>query len=146
FVIFYQWYHVPLATLLSYVALGYRNLRPTFWAFTIGVFFTISIVDTVVVLLYTDITPLMNSYVSNALGAPILGLVICLTLIVIRKIAESLSIKPIISMSVALFFLGALLSLSLFILAKNFVSLTNSNFSLTLNPDFYGSFEVSETS
>lgn len=49
-------------------------------------------------------------------------------------------------MFIAPLFLSIFLLLSLFILAKNFVSLTNSNFSLTLNPDFYGSFEVSETS
>lgn len=134
-----------LSTICCYIAFQHRNTRLLIIVLSVGVFFSLSIDDTY--WYFSKIPgqpPLLESYICNALGAPIVALCICVILLITRKTSELLSIPYQFSNLIFPLLLGTFIFLILFALIKNMFSNTQSTISAFISPPFYGSYSTSQ--
>lgn len=145
--LFYSWPYFASSFLVCYITLRYKNIRALFWSLTIGVFISVSIVDTIFLLCYaSSYSDLLESYLSNSLGSPVVAVILIMLMMLTQKLIDHIPLKPIMTLTLVSVSISALLLLIVFIFVKNVIWATKSDVLATLNPQFHGDFSISKNS
>lgn len=149
---FYDWilsiytvWHLPLSIVACFIAFRRVTTRQVFLSLTLGVFTVLVVVDTgYAVAIPENRSLLVESYLSNLLGSPIIALFLCLLLMAAKKVPDILPIKPALACAIVPIVIGAAAFVVLFIIVKNLFWVTTSEISALMVPPVSGSYSTSK--
>ncbi len=140
---FYSPWHLPLSIVACFFSFRRPEAKRIFLPLALNIFAVLVIVDTGYAVAFPENRLLLvESYLSNLLGSPIIALVLCLFLMAVKRVPEFLSIRSIVASMVVPIILGAALFFLLFILVKNLFWVTTSNISALMVPPIRGQYSA----
>lgn len=141
---FYFIGHLPLSIVACYIALKQKQLRPLFLAFTIGTLLVLTITDTLFSLFKPELSStLIESYLSNALGSPVIAFFLCLILLCTKKFSEQINLKRDTFKSLIPIIICAISFFVIFVIVQNLFFVTKSKVSAIVKPPFRVSYGAS---
>ena len=146
--LFFDWlkslFSVPLLILSiinCYLALRFHSTRRLLIWLSIGIFFTLMANDTYMYFFHPESqASLRESYLCNALGAPVIAVCICMILYLTRKATELFLISFQLANIVFPLIFGIFIFIILFIVIKGVFFPTKSSISAFISPPFYGDY------
>lgn len=140
---FYSLWHLPLSIVACFISFRKSGARQIFLPLAFNIFLVLMVVDTgYAIAIPENRGHLLESYLSNALGSPVIALVLCLILLVVTRAQGVIPIRPPVACIFGPFILGSLLFFVLFVLVKNLFWVTTSDISALMVMPIKGTYSA----